>query len=82
MAEASRSEPRAEDEMNVNDTVILRDLPVGTKVRLRSGAIGEITGNPQDGAWIFLRYVESPKDPAKVGTEDMAFCTEVIAVVA
>jgi hypothetical protein len=73
--------PRAEDQMNVNDTVILRDLPVGTRVKLRNGAIGEVTGNPQDGAWIFLRYVESPKDPDKVGTEDMAFCTEVIAVV-
>ena len=73
--------PRAEDQMNVNDTVILRDLPVGAKVKLRSGAVGEITGNPQDGAWIFLRYLESPKDPEKVGTEDMAFCTEVVAVV-
>jgi hypothetical protein len=67
--------------MNVNDTVILRDLAVGTRIKLRSGAIGEITGNPQDGAWVFLRYVESPTDPDKVGTEDMAFCTEVIAVV-
>ena len=45
MAEGNQS-PRAEDEMNVNDTVILRDLPVGAKVKLRSGAIGEITGNP------------------------------------
>jgi hypothetical protein len=78
---AEPGNPRAEDQMNVNDTVILRDLPVGAKVRLRNGAIGEITGNPQDGAWIFLRYVESPTDPAKIGTEDMAFCTEVIAVV-
>jgi hypothetical protein len=78
---AEGGSPRAEDQMNVNDTVILRDLPVGTLVRLRSGAIGEITGNPQDGAWIFLRYVEAPNDPQKVGTEDMAFCTEVIAVV-
>jgi hypothetical protein len=73
--------PKAEDQMNINDTVILRELPVGTKVKLRGGAIAEVTANPQDGAWIFVRYLESPGDPSKVDSEDMAFCTEVIAVV-
>jgi hypothetical protein len=75
------AERKAEDEMNINDTVILRDLPVGSKVKLRGGAIAEVTANPQDGAWIFIRYVESPNDPSKVNAEEMAFCTEVIAVV-
>jgi hypothetical protein len=79
MAEANKA-PRAEDEMNINDTVILRELPAGTRVKLRSGAIAEITANPQDGAWVFIRYLESPKDPSKVDTEDMAFCTEVVGV--
>ena len=72
--------PRAEDEMNIDDTVILRDLPVGAKVKLRNGAIGEVTANPTDGAWVFLRYLESP-DPAQVGTEGNAFATEVVGVV-
>jgi hypothetical protein len=72
--------PRAEDQMNINDTVILRGLAVGTVVRLRGGATAEITGNPQDGAWIFVRFLHDPKDPAKAGTEEMAFCTEVIGV--
>jgi 3-phenylpropionate/cinnamic acid dioxygenase small subunit len=72
--------PVAEQEMNINDTVILRDVPVGAKVKLRNGAIGEVTANPGDGAWVFFRYVESP-DPAQVGTEGNAFATEVIAVV-
>jgi hypothetical protein len=72
--------PRAEDQMNIDDTVILRDLAVGTVVRLRGGATAEITANPQDGAWIFIRFLQDPKDPTKAGTEDMAFCTEVIGV--
>jgi biphenyl 2,3-dioxygenase subunit beta len=72
--------PRAEDEMNIDDTVILRDLPVGARVKLRNGAIGEVTANPTDGAWVFLRYLESP-DPSQVGTESNAFATEVIGVV-
>lgn len=77
---ADAKPPKAEDEMNINDTVILRELPVGAKVKLRSGALAEITANPQDGAWVFIRLLESPKDPSKVGEEEMAFCTEVIGV--
>jgi len=72
--------PRAEDEMNIDDTVILRDLPVGARVKLRNGAVGEVTANPTDGAWVFLRYLESP-DPAQVGTEGNAFATEVVGIV-
>lgn len=77
---AENNTPVAEQEMNINDTVILRDVPVGAKVRLRNGAVGEVTANPRDGAWLFLRYLESP-DPAQVGTDGNAFATEVIAVV-
>ena len=77
---AENTVPVAEQEMNVNDTVILRDVPVGAKVKLRNGAIGEVTANPRDGAWVFLRYLDSP-DRAQVGTEGNAFATEVIAVV-
>jgi hypothetical protein len=77
---AEQNIPRAEDQMRIDDTVILRDIPVGARIRLRSGAIGEVTGNPQDGAWVFLRYVEVPGDPSRVDTEDMVFCTDVTAV--
>ncbi|HEV7664095.1 MAG TPA: hypothetical protein VGQ62_11210 [Chloroflexota bacterium] len=72
--------PSAEDHMNINDTVILREIPVGARVRLRAGAIAEVTANPMDGAWVFIRYVEDPADPSKIGTEDMAFCTDVTGV--
>jgi hypothetical protein len=73
--------PRAEDQISVNDAVMLSDLAEGTKVRLRSGAIAEVTANPRDGGWIFIRVLEHPSDPSKIGEEDMAFCTDVISVV-
>ncbi len=72
---------RSEDISNVDDTVDLQDLPEGTKVRLRSGAIAEVTANPRDGGWIFIRFIEHPEEPSMVGEEDMAFCTDVLAVV-
>lgn len=50
-------------------------------MRLRNGAIAEVTGNPRDGGWLFIRFVEHPDDPSKVGEDDMAFCTDVVAVV-
>lgn len=61
--------------------MILRDIPVGAKVRLQGGAIAEVTANPQDGGWLFVRFLEFPEDPSKVGSEDMAFCTDVLRVV-
>ncbi len=54
-----------------------RDLPVGTRIRLRNGAVAEITGNPGDGAWLLVRFVEHPVDPSKVGQDDMVFFTDV-----
>jgi hypothetical protein len=72
---------KAEDLMNINDTVILRNLPVGTKVSIRGGAVAEVTANPQDGGWIYVKFLESPADPSKVGEEELVFCTEVLSVV-
>jgi hypothetical protein len=79
MAEAS--EPKAEEQMSINDTVIIRDLPVGTKVRLRSKAIAEVTANPRDGGWLFVKFMEFPDSPGRVGEDDMVFCTDVLSVV-
>lgn len=64
----------------VNDAVWIRDLPEGTHVRIRGGDIVEITANPRDGGWLFVKVLES-SDPAKVGSDDMAFCVDVIDVV-
>ena len=72
---------RSEDVSNTNDTVSLKDIPEGSKVRLRRGAIAEVTANPRDGGWLFIRFLEHPDDPSKVGEDDMAFCTDVLAIV-
>jgi hypothetical protein len=72
---------KAEDLMNVNDTVILRDLPVGCKVTLRGGAVAEVTANPQDGGWVYVKFLESPNEPSKVGEEELVFCTDVLRVI-
>ena len=72
---------RSEDVSNTNDTVSLQDILEGSKVRLRSGAIAEVTANPRDGGWLFIRVLEHPDDPSKVGEDDMAFCTDVLAIV-
>ena len=72
---------RSEDVSNTNDTVSLQDIPEGSKVRLRSGAIAEVTANPRDGSWLFIRFIEHPDDPSRGGDDDMAFCTDVLAIV-
>lgn len=64
-----------------NAAFVFRDLPEGSKVRLTNGAIAEVTGNPHDGAWLLIRFVEHPKEPSKVGTDDMVFFVDVEAVV-
>jgi hypothetical protein len=61
--------------------VNVRDLPVGTRVVLGSGAEVEIVSNPGDGVWIFGRYLSAANaDPATVGTEEMIFAPEVVEV--
>jgi 3-phenylpropionate/cinnamic acid dioxygenase small subunit len=72
-------EPTAEERITVTGAVMLTNLPVGAKVRLRGEAVGEVTANPRDGGWVFVRYLESPKDPAKVGTVESVFCADVLA---
>jgi hypothetical protein len=54
-----------------------RDLPPGARVTLKSGAVAEVTGNPGDGCWLLVRFVEDPTDPSRAGEEDMIFFTDV-----
>jgi hypothetical protein len=63
---------------SADDGVAFRDLPEGTVVRLRDGSAAEVTANPRDGAWLFVRIVEAGPGPAQVGTEEMVFCADVI----
>ena len=72
--------PSPVDQFSINDAVMVQDLPEGIKVKLRNGAIAEVTANPRDGGWLFVRYLEWPQNPAMAGSDEMAFCTDVIAV--
>ena len=62
------------------DPINIRTLAPGMQVTLESGATAEIVSNPNDGVWLFARYITSPRDPALVGTEDMIFAQDVVEV--
>jgi hypothetical protein len=64
----------------MSDPVNVRGLAVGTRVMLGNGAEAEIVANPQDGVWLFARYLSSADDPAMVGQEDMIFAQDVVEV--
>ena len=64
----------------MSDPINIRDLTPGTRIGLTDGAVAEIVSNPADGVWLFARYIESPKDPALVGQEEMIFAQDVVEV--
>jgi hypothetical protein len=64
----------------MSDPINIRNLGVGTRVVLGSGAELEIVANPQDGVWLFARYLSSADDPASVGTEEMIFAQDIVEV--
>ncbi len=64
----------------MSDPVNVRDLAVGTRLVLGSGAEVEIVANPGDGVWVFGRYLASADDPALVGQEEMIFVQDVVEV--
>jgi hypothetical protein len=75
-----REGSNADDLINVNNTVIVTNLPEGQRIKLRDGSLVEVTANPRDGAWLFIKFIESPEDPSLVGTEDMVFATDVVGL--
>ncbi len=62
-------------------SVVFRTLAEGLKVALSDGAVGEIIGNPGDGAYLIVRVVEAEANPSRVGGEEYVFFGEVKAVV-
>ncbi|MBV9863110.1 MAG: hypothetical protein JO267_13300 [Alphaproteobacteria bacterium] len=64
----------------MSDPVNIRDLAIGARVVLANGAEAEIVSNPNDGVWLFARYLSSPDDPAMIGQEEMIFAQDVIEV--
>jgi hypothetical protein len=64
----------------MSDPINIRDLAVGTRVMLGTGAEVEIVSNPKDGVWLFARYLASADDPAIVGQEEMIFAQDIVEV--
>jgi hypothetical protein len=64
----------------MSDPINIRTLALGTRIVLADGALAEIVSNPADGVWLLARYLESPRDPALVGQEDMIFAQDVVEV--
>jgi hypothetical protein len=69
------------DLTGVHGAETFRTLPEGLKIELKNGAIGEITGNPHDGAILLVTYLEYPDNPTKVGEEDAVYFLDVKRVI-
>jgi hypothetical protein len=64
---------------DMSDPINIRSLSAGTRVILATGAEAEIVSNPEDGIWLFARYL-SADDPAMIGQEEMIFAQDVVEV--
>ena len=60
---------------------MLREAPIGTKLSLRDGSLVEIIGNPGDGGWVNVRYLESATGSPAIGEEEWLFFTDVKDIV-
>ena len=57
---------------------LLREAPIGTKLLLKDKSIVEIVGNPGDGGWVNVRYLEHPDgSPVTEEEEEWLFYTDV-----
>lgn len=72
--------PKRYDLSGPDGPAVFRELPEGLKIKLANGALGQIAGNPRDGAFLVVKILESPEDPSKVGEEEFVFFTEVRGV--
>jgi hypothetical protein len=64
----------------MTEPVNIRSLGPGTRIVLEGGAVAEILSNPSDGVWVFARYLTSPDDPARVGSEEMIFAQDITEI--
>jgi hypothetical protein len=64
----------------MSDAINIRNLAVGTRVVLTTGAEAEIVSNPQDGIWLFVRYISSADHPEVDGKEEMIFAQDVLKI--
>ena len=57
---------------------LLREVPIGTRLLMKDQSIAEVIGNPGDGGWVQVRYLESANAPSTVGEEEWVFYTDVV----
>lgn len=60
---------------------VFRDLPEGLQIQMSDGSVGEIVGNPGDGAFVIVTIIEDADDPERVGQEETVFFADVVRVV-
>jgi len=64
----------------MSEPINIRLLGPGTRVVLEDGAVAEVVSNPLDGVWVFARYLTSPGDPGRVGSEEMIFAQDIVEI--
>jgi hypothetical protein len=64
----------------MSEPINIRLVGPGTRIVLDDGAVAEVVSNPLDGVWVFARYLSSPGDPDRVGTEEMVFAQDIIEI--
>lgn len=64
----------------MTEPINIRLLGPGTTISLIDGATAEIVSNPLDGVLVFARYLSSPDDPARVGSEEMIFAQDIVEI--
>ncbi len=64
----------------MSELVNTRELTPGTQIELVDGAVAEVVSNPLDGVWVFARYLSSPGDPARIGSEEMIFAQDIASI--
>jgi hypothetical protein len=60
----------------------LMQLEAGARVRLRSGAVGEVIENIGDGIWVQVRLTSAGGDDGDgaVGDEELVHCEEIVSM--
>ncbi len=64
----------------MSEPINIRLLGPGTRIVLDDGATAEIVSNPLDGVWVFARYLTSPDDPTRIGSEEMIFAQDIVEI--
>lgn len=79
MSEESAQEPRAERRRGSPESmgIEIRTVPVGTRLLLIDDSTVEVAQNPEDGYWLLCRFLKSPDDPSRVGSQEMILWSDI-----